>query len=78
MLKCMKGLMDYPSFQLLDVVENRSINCSQKLEPKYKLPQVNSDAFFSSKLRKIWKLTLNCPKLILLQMLCIVYVQTAC
>ena len=28
-------------FQSLDVVENRSINYSQKLELKYKLPQVN-------------------------------------
>ena len=38
-------LIDSHLFQLLDVVENRLINCSQKLEPKYKLLQVKAVLF---------------------------------
>lgn len=36
-------------FQSLDVVENKSINYSQKLVPKYKLPQVSFEAFLTIK-----------------------------
>lgn len=38
-------LIDSHLFQSLDVVENRLINCSQKLVPKYKLLQVKAVLF---------------------------------